>query len=235
MFKEFDFKGETSITDIDLTKNTVSGYLSAWDVVDSDQDMLMRGAFQKSILERGPQSTGNRKIAFLRGHDTNRPVGKFLELEEDQKGLRYVAQMSQSRDGRDTLIQMQEGLLNEHSIGYRRIFDKEQWNDQAGYNEVKEVRLMEGSVLVFGANSDTPVVEIKGEQKVKYVSQLGDRMDKIARVLRKGESLTDETFTLLEIELNKIRAKYEALINEPSKDTPKKNEPPMQLYTFSLT
>jgi len=234
MFKEFDFKGENQIVDIDLTKNTVSGYLSAWAVVDSDQDMLMRGAFAKSIQERGPLSSGNRKIAFLRSHNTDRPVGRFTELEEDNKGLRYVAKMSQRADGRDTLIQLQEGLLTEHSIGYRRIWDEVQWSDQAQYNEVREVKLMEGSVLVFGANSETPISEIKSEDKVKMLADLSTRMDKVTRVISKGQGLTDETFTLLEIELTRIKSKYEALIKEPMKVTPKQDKP-LTLYTISLT
>lgn len=228
--KYCDFRGDLQIKGIDLNKNTVEGYLSAWDVVDSDGDMLMRGAFQKSIQERGPKSTSNRKIAFLRGHNVDKPVGKFMELYEDEKGLAYVAKMSESTLGRDTLILMQEGILNEHSIGYLRIRDKE--INKGDYTEVKEVRLMEGSVLTFGANSETPIVSVKSEDKPELIKSLGDRMSKLAKMVRKGEGLTDETFTLLEIELLQLKSQYEALL-EPSDDTQEKQEP-LDLYIPNL-
>lgn len=231
MFKTCDYKAQGQIKGIDEGKGTVEGYLSSWDKVDSDGDMLMRGAFQKSIQERGPKSTSNRKIAFLRAHNVDKPVGKFLELYEDEKGLKYVAKMSESTLGRDTLILMKEGILNEHSIGYMRIADKEV--SKGDYTEVKEVRLMEGSVLTFGANSDTPVVNIKSEDKPEAIKMLGDRMAKLARMVRKGEGLTDETFTLLEIELLQIKTQYEALLKEPPKGTQEKQEP-LNLYIPNL-
>jgi HK97 family phage prohead protease len=232
MYKTQDFRGVNQIKGIDMAKMTVEGYLSAFDVIDSDTDMLMRGAFNKSIQERGPQSKGNRKIAFLRGHNTDKPVGKFLELYEDQIGLKYVAQMSESTLGKDTLVLMQEGILNEHSIGYMRISDKEKYNGQ--YNEVKEVMLFEGSVLTFGANADTPVINVKSspELRQKEIVSLAARMDKITKLIRKGSGLTDEMFSLLEIELLQIKSSYESLVNEP-RSTPK-NEPMIDISRISL-
>lgn len=231
MFLTRDFKGVNQIKGVDESKNIVEGYLSAWDVVDSDGDMLMRGAFQKSIQERGPQSSSNRKIAFLRAHNVDKPVGKFLELYEDDKGLAYVAKMSESSLGRDTLIMMKEGILNEHSVGYMRMRDKE--INKGDYTEIKEVRLMEGSILTFGANSETPVVNIKGLEKKEAGEKLGDRMLKLSKMIRKGEGLTDESFTLLEIELLQLKSQYEALLKEPSDDTREKQEP-LDLYIPNL-
>jgi len=229
MYVKRDNLGGHQIKGVDVKKGIVEGYLSAWDVVDSDGDMLIRGAFQKSIAERGPGSAGNRKIAFLRGHDVGQPVGKFLELEEDSTGLRYVGQMSKSSLGQDTLTLMEEGILNEHSIGYRRLRDKEEM--RSDYNAIKEVVLMEGSILTFGANSSTPVIGVKSEDKPEQRKQQYLRMDKVAKMLRKGE-LTDETYHLLEIELLQIKENLLALDKEPP-STPE--EKPQELYTFSLT
>ena len=232
MYKTQDFRGVNQIKGIDMAKMTVEGYLSAFDVIDSDTDMLMRGAFNKSIQERGPQSKGNRKIAFLRGHNTDKPVGKFLELYEDQIGLKYVAQMSESTLGKDTLVLMQEGILNEHSIGYMRMSDKEKYNGQ--YNEVKEVMLFEGSVLTFGSNAETPIVTVKSspELRQKESVSLAARMDKITKLIRKGSGLTDEMFSLLEIELLQIKSSYESLVNEP-RSTPE-DKPMIDISRISL-
>lgn len=229
MFCKRDNISGSQIKGIDAKKGIVEGYLSAWDVVDSDGDMLMRGAFQKSIAERGPNSSGNRKIAFLRGHNINMPVGKFLELEEDANGLRYVGQMSQSKDGQDTLTLMKEGILNEHSIGYRRLRDKEEMGQE--YNAIKEVVLMEGSVLTFGSNPETPVIGVKSEEKAEIRLKEYERLDKVARMLRKGD-LSDDTYHLLEIELLQIKSNLEALDREPQSTH---KEEPQELYQITLT
>ena len=50
------------LEDLDEGKRLVKGMLSAFGNVDSDGDMLMRGAFAKSIQERGPMSNTNRRI-----------------------------------------------------------------------------------------------------------------------------------------------------------------------------
>lgn len=228
MYVKRDNLGGNQIKGVDSKKGIVEGYLSAWDVVDSDGDMLMRGAFQKSIAERGPNSQGNRKIAFLRGHNVNTPVGKFLELSEDSTGLKYVAQMSKSSIGKDTLTLMEEGILNEHSIGYRRLRDKENMN--GNFNEIKEVVLMEGSVLTFGANSQTPVIGVKSEDKPKLMQEQLNRLESVAKMLRKGE-LSDETYHLLEIELLQIKENLLALDKEPP-STP--NVKPQEIYTFNF-
>lgn len=231
MFIKRDNTIAGQVKGIDSKKGTIEGYLSAWDVVDSDGDMLMRGAFQKSIAERGPNSTGNRKIAFLRAHSIDKPVGKFLELEEDSIGLRYVAEMSKSTLGRDTLTLIQEGILNEHSIGYRMMPDKEEQREE--YNAVKEVMLMEGSVLVFGANSETPVVGMKSEEKINLKAETYKRMDNLAKMLRKGD-LSEDTYHLLEIELLQIKSQLEALDQLEPPSTPN-NEEPQDLYQIKLT
>ena len=54
----------TMLKDIDLNKREVAIYLSKFGVIDSDNDMIVKGAFQRSIKERGPLSDSNRKIAF---------------------------------------------------------------------------------------------------------------------------------------------------------------------------
>ena len=89
------------LKDIDTGKRQVAFYLSKFDVIDSDNDLITRGAFTKSIQERGPNSESNRKIAFLRFHDWNMPIGKYLQLSEDENGLFAVGKLSNSTDGND--------------------------------------------------------------------------------------------------------------------------------------
>ena len=76
----YNIKAAAEIRDIDSVGRKVAVYLAKFDNIDSDNDMIQKGAFTKSIQERGPQSAGNRKIAFLRHHNWEMQIGKFLEL-----------------------------------------------------------------------------------------------------------------------------------------------------------
>jgi phage prohead protease, HK97 family len=205
------------IKDIDPKMGLVKGVLSKFGVVDAHGDMLMPGAFKKSCAERGPKSGKAQKIAFLRSHNTDAPVGKFTDLQEDSDGLVYEAKMSESTLGRDTLTLMAEGIMNNHSIGYLPIPDKEEQKEE--YNEIREVKLMEGSVLVFGANSETPVMDVKELEPKQALEKLTDKMDRIIRVIRKG-AMHDDTYMLLEIELEQLKTLQNALVKqEPGQPT----------------
>ena len=53
------------LEDVDEGSRKVVGYLSAFDKLDSDNDIIRSGAFAKSLKERGVESSSNRKIAHL--------------------------------------------------------------------------------------------------------------------------------------------------------------------------
>ena len=163
--KHYGTKSMTlKMEDIDEKNRIVKGYGSAFDVIDSDMDVIRKGAFAKSIQERGVDASGNRKIAHLRNHDWEHQIGKFLEMEEDEFGLKFVAQLGRSTKGTDALLDYQDGILREHSIGFNYISDKIKFvEDQSfspdGHFEITEVKLWEVSGVTFGANEFTPVIE----------------------------------------------------------------------------
>ena len=92
--------------------------------MDSDMDIIRKGAFKKSLRERGVKSKSNRKIAFLRHHDWEKQIGKFIELAEDDYGLYAVAQLGRSTDGENALKDYEDGIIREHSIGFQYVADK---------------------------------------------------------------------------------------------------------------
>jgi len=190
------------LKDLDENSRKVAVYLSAFDVMDSDFDIIKKGAFKKSIMERGPQSTSNRKIAFLRYHNWEMPIGKWLELNEDDKGLFAVGQLSNSTNGNDALIDYKEGIIKEHSIGFKYIKDKlkfieDESMDSKGYYEVNEVALFEGSAVTFGANEFTNVVEVaKSEGKENIAQRIHNEMNMIMKSIANGKGTDDRLFNL---------------------------------------
>ena len=52
------FAGPGSIKDVDQTQGIVTAYAAAFGNEDADGDVIHRGAFAKTIAERGPNGTG---------------------------------------------------------------------------------------------------------------------------------------------------------------------------------
>jgi len=199
------------IKDIDSTSRKVSFYLSHFGNIDSDSDMLVEGCFWISLQERGVDSISNRKMEYLRYDNWEMPIGKFVELQEDDFGLYAVGELGNSTLGNDALLDYQDGIIREHSIGFRYIADKTKWVEDAtmsngGYFLVSEVALWEGSAVTFGANEMTPVLEVgKSEDKENVLKKINDEINTICKSLINGKG-TDERLYTMEMRLKYLTA-----------------------------
>jgi uncharacterized protein len=137
---------------------TVSGYLSIFNVVDSDGDLIVKGAYAKSISERGPDSSTHRKIAFLWQHDMADPIGRITVLKEDNVGLYFEAILSDPEavpSAKRAYTQLNDKTLDQFSVGYAYVWDKMEYDEAMDAFVCKEINLFEGSVVTLGANEYT--------------------------------------------------------------------------------
>ena len=223
----YQTKGAAEIKDISSDKRQVAVYLAKFDNIDSDNDMIKKGAFTKSIQERGPDSPSNRKIAFLRWHDWEKPIGKFLTLEEDDFGLFAVSQLGTSQLGEDAFRDYTDGIIREHSIGFQYIQDKMKFIEDMnapdkGYFMISELKLYEGSAVTFGANSETNVIDVmKSEDKVEKAVKISNEIDILIKGLANGKG-SDERLFEMEMKLKYLNsqmlilAKSEPFVKEHS-------------------
>jgi len=219
----------------DSESGIVEGYFSGFGNIDSDQDRILSGAFSKSIKEHGPDSSSNRKIAHLAYHDTTRPLGVIQELKEDQTGLYFRSKMGGHTEGQDFLKMYQEGIIREHSIGFNYIADKikqttERDEEGREYSvwDISEVKLWEGSAVVFGANSETPNLSIvKSQEDInKHLEEINERMEVFIKALT-DDKLSQKYNNLFTLELMQLKHQYNSLLNleEPLKNTLQDQEP----------
>jgi HK97 family phage prohead protease len=203
------------VKDIEPKTRRVTVMLSKFDNIDSDNDVIRQGAFAKSILERGPESTSNRKIQFLRHHDWEHQIGKFVHMEETSEGLIAIGELSTSNQGDDALKDYQLGVINEHSIGFQYVHDKMHGIEQGDSMiwDIKEVMLWEGSAVTFGANEMTPTLDVSKGEHISYLDKLNKKMDAIEKGLHNG-NWTDERFYTLGKQLQVLKAQYNALITQ---------------------
>ena len=210
------------IKDVDESSRIVKGYLSSFNTLDSDNDIIRKGAFKKSLQERGIDASSNRKIAHLRNHDWEQQIGLFKELKEDDFGLYFVSELGRSTKGNDALLDYQDGILREHSIGFNYVKDKikhvEDDSEAGGYFDIVEVKLWEGSGVTFGANEFTPTLEAnKSILDSDYLAKLNADMDSIVKALKNGKG-TDDRLESLEMRLKQIQQKYNSLLELKSFD-----------------
>jgi HK97 family phage prohead protease len=178
------------VKDVDMKGRRVSGYLSAFDNKDSDGDVIVKGAYAKSLNER------KGEIFFLNQHNWSQPHGKFDELKEDSTGLYFVSNpLIDTTYSTDTLNLYEAGIIKEHSVGFITV--KDEIKSDARY--IKEIKLYEGSNVTLGANSQTPFTGFKSSLK-----EIDDQSKRILKALRDG-TFTDDTFILLEVALKQLQ------------------------------
>jgi HK97 family phage prohead protease len=204
---------KASIKDVDGKKGIVTGYFASFNNVDSDGDIIIPGAFLKSIAESGPNSAKPR-VKHLLNHDVRQPLGEIQVLKEDLKGLYYESQTGSHNLGVDFVKMVDSGLITEHSIGYETM--KWRNHDTATYSmygkdypvrELQELKLWEGSSLTaWGANSETPLTGLKSMTNEQILA----RIPLLKSAIKNG-TFTDATFDILIAELSAIEQAYKAL------------------------
>lgn len=166
---------------IDLGKREVTMAWNAFAFKDDDRDIIVKGAFAKSINERGPQSSTYRKIAYLKFHNYNLPIGPPKKIWEDDKYLLATATIDPTPEGDTTLTQYNTGTINQHSIGYKYIWDKMEYSEVDDAFICKEIELWEGSAVVAGANENTPLLEIRGMNSGDHLAQTLEEIEKLLK------------------------------------------------------
>lgn len=175
-----------SFKDADVKAGIVAGYLSKTGNVDSDGDMIMRGAYQKTIQEWGPE--GKKRIKYFLDHDTTKSIGVFTLLKEDDYGLFYEAKIGDWTLAQDFLKMVDAGAIGEHSVGFKTI--RQEKSD--GYNKIQEIKLYEGSALQgWGANEFTPIISLKSLEDIESYFL------KLQKELKNG-TYSDETMIRIE-------------------------------------
>jgi len=136
----------------DNSNYIVKGYASVFDHVDLGMDKIKKGAFVKSLLMKLP--------VLLWQHNTNEPIGAVVEAREDDRGLFFVASMPKE----DTFVtgrvipQLKAKSINGVSIGY---FVKDSDILENGVREIKEIELLEISLVTFPMNTLATVTDVK--------------------------------------------------------------------------
>jgi len=206
--KNYEYKSLTGeLKDVDVKQGIVTGYFAHFGNLDSANDIIEKGAFTKTINERGVN--GKNQILHLLQHDPMKPIGKPYVLKEDDFGLYFESKIVNTQIGIDVLKLYEAGVYNEHSIGYKTIrYEYVEGNQNTEpYWILKELKLYEGSTVSWGANDMTPFLGFKSNTEEDAYSFLDKKMDSIMKALR-TDGLSDEAYECLDLQSKQIKSAY---------------------------
>lgn len=129
------------------------GYIAVWDSVDDYGSTFQKGAFSKTIKERGS------RVKVFYNHDEL--VGRSLDIVEDDYGVRVTGQLTLDvQKAKDVYAFIRDKTLDGLSFGFRTI--KERFNK--GVREILEVRLYEYGPVIFPANEAAIITDYRAER-----------------------------------------------------------------------
>lgn len=196
----------------------ISGYLAVFGNRDSEGDIILKGAFKKSLAERGVGSKSNRKIVFLWQHDTREPLGMFTVLKEDNYGLYFEAKIDNIELGDRCITQLKSGTLNQFSIGFQYILDKTEYDESIDSFIIHELNLFEGSVVTMGANDMTYFSGMKAVEIENREKDLRKETDLLLKELDYSTQLLVRQLISKHISLSHVKSPKQALINEKAEE-----------------
>jgi len=193
------------LKDIDEKSGIVKGYGSVFNNIDSDGDIIAKGAYKKTILENG------ERVKYLYQHKMDQPLGKMINLYEDDKGLMFEASIPKTQLGSDVLELIKAGVITENSVGILPL-QKESCIDDNCYRKLTEVKLYEISAVTLAANDEAMILDVKGNVDVDKVLS---RYDNLVKLIRKG-NISDNLGYAIEAELIKLKSIFSDSITLPT-------------------
>jgi HK97 family phage prohead protease len=158
---------------------TVEGYASLFGEIDQARDMVMPGAFAQTLKARGL-----RKIPMLFQHDPAEPVGIWLELREDFRGLwargKLIPDVARARE---LLALVEAGAVDGLSIGYRTV--RGRIEPQTRVRKLYQVDLWEISIVTF------PLLAGARVRAVKQATSQSPRSRARTQAEREWRSMTE--------------------------------------------
>ena len=132
------------------------GYASLFGEVDAAKDVVTPGAFAASLKTR---RTGQVRMLFQ--HDPKEIVGVWLDIAEDERGLRVRGRLlTELRRGAELFTLLRAGALDGLSIGFRAV--QANTDPRTGIRRLARVDLFEISLVTFPMLRSARIGAFKG-------------------------------------------------------------------------
>lgn len=176
---------------IEVEEGQTAAYFAVWGVRDDRGTGWLKGTFNKSIRERGPQSKANQKIFVAWMHDLKDPIGRPARMGEDDFGAYAVVDWDDPQHvpnaGR-AKSQLDSGTLNGWSFGFDYVWDKMEYDEKTDTVWGREADLYEISPVSIPAIKETMTIRSKSDLETAQL-MLKDEMDNFIMGLPRTKQL----------------------------------------------
>lgn len=122
----------------------VEGYASYFGELDRGGDVVVRGAYAKSL---DALAAKGGQVKMLWQHDPAQPIGIWEDVREDDRGLYVKGRiLDEVAKGREAAALIAAGAIDGLSIGYRTV---KATKDDKGRRLLNELELWEVSLVTF--------------------------------------------------------------------------------------
>lgn len=170
-----DFACEFKFASDEQAPGTIEGYASVYGIMDRGGDIVMPGAFKKTLAQWKKDKS---LPPMLWQHDAGAPIGVWTDLIEDDKGLKVTGELILDiPDGAAAYARLKKGAVRGLSIGYRSMDDE--IDRSTGARRLKQVELWEISLVTIPMLKEAQVFGVKGDYRNfnprELEEALGDR------------------------------------------------------------
>lgn len=177
----------------ELGHGVFSGYGSTFGNVDRVGDIVERGAFERTLETHKKNGT---MPAMLIHHDMTRPIGRWIDMKEDEHGLSVEGKLTTGvRDADEAYALLKDGAINSMSIGYKVI--REDYDHRTGINHLHEVELHELSLVTIPANAAAIVGAVKDAEGNPNIRELEAVLREAGLSRREAKAFLAEGFKAL--------------------------------------
>lgn len=147
------------VTDFKYDQSTgeFTCYANVKNIIDHADDRTVDGCFIESIEYHKSKGTMPKQLWMHNPRDL--PVGTWLEMKEDTKGLWMRGKLSKTSMGMDIETLAKDKALDSFSIGYYVL--EEVWNNILKCNDLLKLHIKEVSWVNFACNEESLLQGIK--------------------------------------------------------------------------
>lgn len=168
-----------------------SGYASVFGGIDAYGDTIVAGAYAPALEKGAPKMFFNHDKYSI-------PIGKWLAVEEDDKGLRVEGELTKGNPQAETVAAaLKHGTVDGLSVGFYPAEDGLHENENGGYTIDKIDRLLEISVVTFPADR---AARIEKAEALDSIRDIEDYLRDAGLSAKEAKTIVSRTKSVIDAE-----------------------------------
>lgn len=184
-----EMKRKTQTIEFKADNGVISGYAATWiREPDSYGDVIAKGAFTECLEKLAKDG---KVLPFLWNHDSyamGSYIGTVYDLEEDDHGLKFSATFDDTKEAQRARELAMTGRVVKFSFAYD-VIDQAQikLEDGRDVNELRKLNIHEVSLVMYPANPDTGIIDIKSGRRNSKADE--EELRKVTELLGSAQSI----------------------------------------------